>query len=170
MAALASDTSTLFTRAAPMAYAISAAGAVGAGLYYRGPLLAAVLLLVIGICTALVGRVSLRQAGVLATCGAAFTIPWNAVVILWVRPGDLLLLVALMFFVAGSGLRNWPLPPWWVLQLAAVIAVLAGIHEAVPAGQEFVRQHTFYTPTGQAITATPSNLGSPAAGWSRLSA
>ena len=142
-----------------MAYAIAATSAIGAGLYFRGPLLATAFLLVIGICTALVGRISLAQAGVIAACGAAFTAPWNAVVIFWARPGDLLLLVALVFFLAASGLRDWPIPPWWVLQLATIIVVLTAVHEVAPAGDEFIRQHTFYTATGQAITATPSNLG-----------
>ncbi len=158
-AALAFEPSLRLIRVAPLAYAGAGAAAVGAGLYFRGALLAFVLLLVVGVCAVLVGRINLAHAGLLAACGAAFAAPWNAVIIWLVRPGDLLLLIALVCFVAASGLRDLPRLPWWVLQLAITIVVLAGIHEVAPAGAEFIRQHTFYTATGQAVVATPSNLG-----------
>lgn len=112
----------------------------------------------------LLKRLGLGRAGVLATCAAAVSAPWNAVLLGRVRPGDLLLLVALVCFVAAGGVHDWPRPPWWVLQLAATIVVLAAIHQLAPAGHEFIRQHTSYAPNGRAITTTPSNVG-VAARW-----
>ena len=59
-----------------------------------------------------------------AAMGAAilscFTLTWNGWYVGPVRPGDLLVLLALILFIVAEPNRRLPMPPWWIKQLAFV--------------------------------------------------
>ena len=114
---------------------------------------------------AVAARLSLARVGLLATYGAVAASPWNAVVIAHVRPGDLLLVVALGCFgvCARSSVRA--IVPLWLIQLAVVIVLLVVLHQLLPTSATYLAQRTTLQSTGEALPGPqPTNLG-VAARW-----
>ncbi len=115
------------------------AGTIGVVLVGGVIALAAVLLLV---------RAELRRAGVIAACAASFTLTWNGWYVGPVRPGDVLVLVALICLVVADPSGALRTPPWWVKQLGGVVLLVAAINVAFPADVNYLARRVVLTATG----------------------
>src|SRR5579875_1958497 len=67
----------------------------------------------------------LAKVGIGAALLSAFTLTWNGWYVGPVRPGDVLVLVALICFAAGAPITVFRSPPWWIRQL--VVALILGL-------------------------------------------
>ena len=103
-------------------------------------------------------RVDLRVAGVAAACGAAFTLSWNGWYLGPVRPGDVLVFVALAALVAAAPNLALRMPPWWVklLVLAIIVVVIAQIY--FPANPVYLDFRTVITARGKPNVSTTKSL------------
>ena len=99
-----------------------------------------------------------------AAMGAAilscFTLTWNGWYLGPVRPGDLLVLLALILFIIAEPNRRFPMPPWWIKQLALVILLLAILHIVIPQDTEYLAGRTVITANGQLTVSTKGTLAS----------
>jgi hypothetical protein len=99
-----------------------------------------------------------------AAMGAAilscFTLTWNGWYLGPLRPGDLLVLLALMFFVIAEPNRRLPMPPWWIKQLALVILLLAVLHIVIPQDTQYLAGRTVITAAGKPTVSTKGSLAS----------
>ncbi|HSY16176.1 MAG TPA: hypothetical protein VK816_09330, partial [Jatrophihabitantaceae bacterium] len=129
------------------------------GLYARGIAMYATTILLVLIAFLLIARVSLRTAGIGAALAAAFTLPWNGVLIGPVRPGDLLIFVAVGCLVAAEIGDERPLLPWWVTQLGLLIVVVAVMHVLIPTSPHFLLNRIVVGADGAPTTENQSNLG-----------
>ena len=91
---------------------------------------------------------------------SCFTLTWNGWYLGPVRPGDLLVLFALMFFIIAEPNRRLPFPPWWIKQLALMILLLAMLHIVLPQDTEYLAGRTVITATGKATVSTKGTLAS----------
>lgn len=97
----------------------------------------------------LVFRVDLKWAGVGAACGACFTLTWNGWFLGPVRPGDVLILLALVCFALAHPNAAFRTPPWWVKQLVIllVVGVIAQVY--FPPDPVYLSQRIALNATGQ---------------------
>lgn len=103
-------------------------------------------------------KVDLYRFAVGSALLAAFTLPWNGVVKAGVRPGDALVLVAVMAFVAAGARGEIPELPWWVKQLAIGVIAVAVLHELIPTSAEYLRTRLVVNAGGQPVTPNYSGL------------
>lgn len=68
-------------------------------------------------------RADMEKIALGAAYLCAFTLAWNGWYVGPVRPGDVLILVALLCFAAGAPLTVFKSPPWWVKQLVIALAI-----------------------------------------------
>jgi hypothetical protein len=103
-------------------------------------------------------RVDLRIAGLTAACAAAFLLSWNGWYVGPVRPGDVLVFVALAALIAASPNHALRMPPWWVkvLVLAIVVVVIAQIY--FPTAANYLDFRTVITARGQPTVSTTKSL------------
>jgi hypothetical protein len=113
-------------------------------------IIALVVLAIIGI----VLRMSLERAAMWSAYLAAFTLCWNGWYVGPARPGDVLVLISLMLFVATMGRSEFPRIPVWIVQLAVVIALLAVIHILFPDSANYLNSRTVLGGNGQPTTST----------------
>lgn len=103
-------------------------------------------------------RADLQRAGIYAACAACFTLTWNGWFVGPVRPGDALILVALMCFVAADPNNAVRTPPWWVKQLGIVIILVAVLSILLPTDPIYLAQRVVLTATGQPTVSTKGSL------------
>jgi hypothetical protein len=107
--------------------------------------------------TLLVGA-DLKRAGVYAACGSCFTLTWNGWFVGPVRPGDVLILVALICFVMSDpngGLRT---PPWWVKQVGVLVFVVAIANVAFPPDAVYLSHRVVLNALGVPSVSTKGSL------------
>jgi hypothetical protein len=103
-------------------------------------------------------RVELRWAGVAAACGAAFTLTWNGWFVGPVRPGDVLVLVALLCFVVVDPNGAFRTPPWWVKQLVFFLILGVLIQVYFPPDLGYLATRTVYNAGGHTSFSKLDNL------------
>lgn len=103
-------------------------------------------------------RVNLLTAGVAAACAAAFTLSWNGWYVGPVRPGDVLVFVAVACLIAARPNRALRTPPWWIkiLVLAIIVVVVAQIY--FPTGPGYLDFRIVITARGQPTVSTEKSL------------
>jgi hypothetical protein len=107
--------------------------------------------------TLLVGA-DLKRAGVYAACASCFTLTWNGWFVGPVRPGDVLILVALICFVMSDpngGLRT---PPWWVKQVGVLVFVVAIANVAFPPDAVYLSHRVVLNALGVPTVSTKGSL------------
>jgi hypothetical protein len=115
--------------------------------------------LLIGIAAVILAvRLDLKWAGVGAACAAAFTLTWNGWFVGPLRPGDVLVLVALICFVLADPNHSLKWPPWWIKQLGWVILLVATIHVFMPADSQYLSHRIVITATGKPTVSTKGSL------------
>ena len=106
----------------------------------------------------LIVRADLKRAGIYAACASCFTLTWNGWFVGPVRPGDVLILVALICFVMSDpngGLRT---PPWWVKQLGVLVFVVAIANIAFPPDSVYLSQRIVLNALGAPTVSTKGSL------------
>lgn len=103
-------------------------------------------------------RVELKWAAMITVLLAAFTISWNGWFIGPVRPGDVLVLLALICFVLADPNASLRWPPWWVKQLGVVIALVAVIHVFFPASDEYLTHRIVLNAQGRPVASYKGSL------------
>ncbi|MGH3262047.1 MAG: O-antigen ligase family protein, partial [Trebonia sp.] len=106
----------------------------------------------------IVFRVDLQWVGVAAACAACFTLTWNGWFVGPLRPGDVLILVALLCFVLGNPNRAFTSPPWWVKQLALVIIVVAVVQIYFPPDPGYLSRRIVLNATGVPVASATGTL------------
>jgi hypothetical protein len=107
---------------------------------------------VIGLaCVAVIVHGDLRRAGIYAACAAAGTLTWNGWFVGPLRPGDVLVLVALMCFAVATPNNAFRTPPWWVKQLGIAIILVATLSIVLPTDSNYLAQRVVLGATGQPI-------------------
>jgi hypothetical protein len=93
----------------------------------RSKTLGIIVLAVVAALAAIVvaSRADPARIGLGAAYLSAFTLTWNGWYVGPVRPGDVLVLVALLCFAAGAPITVFHSPPWWIKQL--VLALVLGV-------------------------------------------
>jgi hypothetical protein len=113
--------------------------------------------IMLALVTLLVGA-DLKRAGIYAACASCFTLTWNGWFVGPVRPGDVLILVALICFVMSDpngGLRT---PPWWVKQVGVLVFVVAVANIAFPPDAVYLSQRVVLNALGQPSVSTKGSL------------
>ncbi|PZS29900.1 MAG: hypothetical protein DLM58_14745 [Pseudonocardiales bacterium] len=100
----------------------------------------------------------LQRAGIFATCAAAFTLTWNGWFVGPVRPGDLLIPIALICFVVAAPNNAFRTPPWWVKQLAFAIILVAVLAILVPTNPGYLAHRVVLDATGQPAVSTKGSI------------
>ena len=103
-------------------------------------------------------RVELKWAAVIALCASAFTLTWNGWFIGPVRPGDVLVLVALICFVLADPNHALRWPPWWVKQLGFVIAFVTVFHVFFPTGDDYLTHRIVLNGVGKPVASYKGSL------------
>jgi hypothetical protein len=107
---------------------------------------------------ALLVRADWQRAGIYAACAACFTLTWNGWFVGPVRPGDALVLVALICFLVAAPNDAFRTPPWWVKQLGIVIILVAVLAILLPTDPGYLAQRVVLTATGQPTVSTKGTL------------
>jgi hypothetical protein len=113
----------------------------------------------IAVITLIVGY-DAHKAAMGAAILSCFTLTWNGWYLGPVRPGDLLVLLALLFFLIAEPNRRLPMPPWWIKQLALIILLLAMLHIVIPQDTQYLAGRTVITATGKLTVSTKGTLAS----------
>jgi hypothetical protein len=100
----------------------------------------------------LLANLDMYRVGLASAYSAAFTLPWNGWLVAGVRPGDGLIIVALMAFVAAGAGGTFPKLPWWVKQLAFMVLLVAILHEVVPTDPHYLAERIVVNAGGQPVT------------------
>ena len=117
---------------------------------------------------ALLSRMDFGRLAVGAALAAAGTLTWNGIYLGPERPGDLLVLVALMFLVLSRPNEGFVTPPWWIKQLAWVILLVMLLHIVFPASESYLTQRIVMDANGKflgpgkhitALSIATSDLG-----------
>jgi hypothetical protein len=106
----------------------------------------------------------LERAGRITAYASAFTLTWNGWFLGPVRPGDLLVLIALMCFVVAAPNRPFPHLPIWVKSLGLAIIVVAMVAIVFPQSPGYFASRIVLDGNGQPTvstkgTITSANLG-----------
>lgn len=103
-------------------------------------------------------RVDLARIGIGAACAACFTLTWNGWFVGPVRPGDVLVLVALLCLLVAHPNGAFRTPPWWVKQLVLllVVGVIAQVY--FPPDPLYLSQRIVLSATGAPTATASSNL------------
>ncbi|HWB67973.1 MAG TPA: O-antigen ligase family protein [Mycobacteriales bacterium] len=89
---------------------------------------------------------------------AAFTLPWNGIRPAHVQPGDILLFLAIVLYLAGGLKQRLPQLPLWITQLGVVIVVVTVAHELIPVDAHYLAARTVLTADGKSFYDFQSNL------------
>ncbi len=108
--------------------------------------------------SALAFSLDLAVAGVAAACGACFTLTWNGWFIGPVRPGDVLIIVALLCFVLAHPNGAFRTPPWWIKQLVFAILLVVVAQIYFPPDPLYMSQRIVLTAVGAPRPAPPGSL------------
>lgn len=122
--------------------------AIHAGLTLK--IVLAIFIALIGIL--LLANLDMFRVGLVSAYIAAFTLPWNGWLLAGVRPGDGLILVALMAFLAAGAGGTFPRLPWWAKQLAFVVLLVAVLHEVIPTDPHYIASRIVVNAGGQPVT------------------
>ena len=99
-------------------------------------------------------RLDLARAGVAAALAACFTLTWNGWFVGPVRPGDVLIIIALLLFVLAHPNGAFRTPPWWIKQLVFAIVLVVVIQIYFPPDPLYMSQRIVLTAVGD-IRPTP---------------
>lgn len=124
----------------------------------NSPAIAATALLAV-VAVAVLARVSLVSLGVGSAVLSAFTLPWNGWIIGGVRPGDALLLIALLCFLAADIGGELPRLPRWVTQAGIVTVIVISAHELIPTDPRYLANRVVVTAAGTPFPELQTNLG-----------
>lgn len=130
------------------ALALRTGGAVGFG----------VLALAIVVLIAVLARVTFDRAGLVCAYGAALFIPLYGLGG-HLRPGDLLLPVAILLFLFTQAARPWPSIPVWVWVLTIGILLVGALHEIAPTDAAYLGARTVVDAAGRLGAEPQTNLG-----------
>ena len=100
----------------------------------------------------LLANLDMYRVGLASAYLAAFTLPWNGWLVAGVRPGDGLIIVALLAFVAAGAGGTFPKLPWWVKQLAFIVLLVAILHEVLPTDPHYIAERIVVNAGGQPVT------------------
>jgi hypothetical protein len=103
-------------------------------------------------------RFDCGRAAVGASYAACFTLTWNGWYVGPVRPGDVLILIALVLFVIDDPDHAWQMPPWWVKQLAGVIILVALLYILFPVSQSYLAHRVVLSGSGKVIQSTTHSI------------
>lgn len=103
-------------------------------------------------------RVDVRRAGVVAACAACFTLTWNGWFVGPVRPGDVLILVALGCFVYAAPNHAVRTPPWWVKQLGVLVVLVAVLAILLPTDPIYLAHRVVLDASGQPAVSTKGSI------------
>jgi hypothetical protein len=98
-------------------------------------------------------QVSLERVAVGAACASAATLTWNGIFLGPERPGDLFVLLGLLFFVMARPNDGFATPPWWIKQLGAMIIAVAVIQMVVPPDVSYLSNRVVLGAAGQIESA-----------------
>ncbi len=107
---------------------------------------------------ALVVNFDANKAGMGASLLACFTLTWNGWYVGPLRPGDVLILLALMLFLIGDAGRPLSTPPWWIKQLAFAVVLIAILHILLPTDPHYLAGRTVITGAGKATVSTKGSI------------
>jgi len=105
-------------------------------------------------------RGSVARIGVGAAYLSAFTLTWNGWFVGPERPGDLLVLVALMCFAAADPATLLKAPPWWIKQLVYVLLFGLLLILLFPPSQHYLAQRLTVNAGGGLIHIATNHLPS----------
>jgi hypothetical protein len=111
-----------------------------------------------GISLLVVARASLAKLALGSAVLASFTLSWNGWLIGSVRPGDLLVLVALILFVLRGAGSAFPHLPRWLTQLGAVVVVIAVAHVLAPTDPRYLAARVVLAADGSPVLESQGNL------------
>lgn len=103
-------------------------------------------------------RVDMQRVGIYATCTACFTLTWNGWFVGPVRPGDLLILVALMLFVLADPNAGMRTPPWWVKQVGVLVFLVAVLNVAFPPDPIYLSHRVVLNALGAPTVSTKGSI------------
>lgn len=101
----------------------------------------------------------LARAAVITTYLVAVATPWNGWLFGGLRPGDVLLLLALLLFASTDLGHPWPRLPGWVWAFGAIILVVTVAHEVIPTDPIYLAQRVVVDAAGQRTIEIETNLG-----------
>jgi hypothetical protein len=108
----------------------------------------------------LIVRWDAQRAAMGAALLACFTLTWNGWYVGPVRPGDVLVLFALVLFLIAQPDRHVYMPPWWIKQLAFAIIIVAVLHIFIPTNPHYLEGRTVITASGKATVSTKGSITS----------
>lgn len=97
------------------------------------------------------------QLGVWLTMAACFTLPWNGVTAGSLRPGDLLVIVAIVTLLVADPGRRLPRLPWWSGMFAAIVVLITAVHEILPTDEQYLRSRVVVDAAGHLIPEIYTN-------------
>lgn len=106
----------------------------------------------------LIVRWDSHRAAMGAALLACFTLTWNGWYVGPVRPGDVLVLLALLLFLIAEPDRHVQMPPWWIKQLAFVIIIVAVLHILIPTNPHYLEGRTVITASGKPTVSTKGSI------------
>ncbi len=106
----------------------------------------------------LVLQASIENIALAAAYACAFTLTWNGWFVGPLRPGDVLILITLMLLAVANPNSAFRMPPWWVKQLALVIAALALITIFFPPNPVYLSHRIVLDAVGQPIVDTKTSI------------
>jgi hypothetical protein len=107
---------------------------------------------------AVLASVDLQRAGIYAACASCFTLTWNGWFVGPVRPGDLLILVALLCFVLADPIAGMRTPPWWVKQVGILVFLVAALNVAFPPDAVYLSHRIVLDALGAPAVSTKGSL------------
>ena len=100
----------------------------------------------------------LERAGRMAAYASAFTLTWNGWFLGPIRPGDVLVLVALACFAAAAPNRPIPRMPMWITSLALAIVVVAVVAIVAPQSPGYLASRIVLDGLGQPTVSTKTTI------------
>lgn len=105
-----------------------------------------------------VSRADLARIGVGAALTCAFTLTWNGWFVGPVRPGDVLVLIALACFALGAPAAAFRTPPWWIKQLVFALMLLVVLVVLLPPDPHYLVQRTVLDAGGKVLPQFPVSV------------
>jgi hypothetical protein len=100
----------------------------------------------------------IARAALLLTYAACIATPWNGMRAGPLRPGDLLMFMALLAFAATDLGYRWPSLPGWAWLFGGIILLVTALHELLPTDPNYLAQRLVVDTRGFRIPEFESNL------------
>ncbi|MGI8680325.1 MAG: O-antigen ligase family protein [Jatrophihabitans sp.] len=105
-----------------------------------------------------IAAADVAKIGLGAALLSAFTISWNGWFVGPVRPGDVLVLVALICFAIGAPITVFRAPPWWIKQLALALVLGLLLITLLPPDPSYLAHRIVLDAGGKSIHVSNSGL------------